>query len=520
MSPSTPRPKSKTPQALKNLAYEEFLPVFDGFSEGVIITDHEGTIVYYNTAMGAIDDLTAEDVLNKTILEVYDLDESTSLVMQCIRQRRALVDRALVYRTRMGRFSNSIHTVFPLYKGHRLVGTICLVREYNVLEETIASISIPRPKAVQPNDTRYTFDSIIGEDPEFLRAVNTAQMAANTPSPVMLYGETGTGKELFAQAIHNLSDHSKRRYTPVNCAAIPENLLEGILFGTSKGAFTGARNKEGLFGRTNGGTLFLDELNAMAIGLQAKILRVIQERRVRRLGSLRETAIDLKIISSVNQEPHLAIAENCLRPDLFYRLGVVFIPLPPLRERPGDIELLAIHFLKKHSQVLNKRVVAIADEVLKLFHNYHWPGNVRELEHVIEGALNIVSTSSTLKLLHLQSHLPTWHRLKTQNAPMPVMELKNARSDTSIPASTQAPGDTIAQTGGPSGSLTASQDALERRAIEEALTLNQGHVTRAAGSLGISRQLLHYKMKKHALRRTDFTGPAPGERSATDPDNT
>lgn len=508
MSPLKPSHRTKTPQALKNLGYEEFLPVFDGFSEGVIITDHEGTIVYYNAAMAAIDDLSTEDALNKTVLEVYDLDEDTSLVMQCIKQRRPLVDRALVYRTRMGRFSNSIHTVFPLYKHQRLVGTICLVREYNVLEETIASISIPRPKAVRPNDTRYTFESIIGEDPELLRSLNTARMAANTPSPVMLYGETGTGKELFAQAIHNHGDRTKRRYTPVNCSAIPENLLEGILFGTSKGAFTGARNKEGLFGRTNGGTLFLDELNSMAIGLQAKILRVIQERRVRRLGSLRETAIDLKIISSVNQEPHLAIAENCLRPDLFYRLGVVFIPLPPLRERPGDIELLAIHFLKKHSQVLNKGVMTIDDEVLKLFQNYHWPGNVRELEHVIEGALNMITTSSTLKLLHLQSHLPTWHRLKAQNAPLPVTDLKSPRSDPSIPASKRAAGDTIAQTGGPNGSLTASQDALEKRAIEEALTLNQGHVTRAAGRLGISRQLLHYKMKKHAIRRTDFTGSA------------
>ncbi|MDJ0784679.1 MAG: sigma 54-interacting transcriptional regulator [Desulfosarcinaceae bacterium] len=494
----------KTPQALTSLRYEEFLPVFDGFSEGVIITDRHGTIVYYNTAMAAIDDLPPEEALGKTVLEVYDLDENTSVVMQCLQQRRPLIDRALVYRTRMGRFSNSIHTVFPLFKGHRLAGAICLVREYNVLEETIASISIPRAKAVRSTETLYTFDGIIGEDPEFLRSVNTARMAANTPSPVMLYGETGTGKELFAQAIHSHSDRAKRRYTPVNCAAIPENLLEGILFGTSKGAFTGARNKEGLFGRTNGGTLFLDELNAMAIGLQAKILRVIQERKVRRLGSLRETPIDLKIISSVNQEPHVAIAENCLRPDLFYRLGVVFIPLPPLRERPGDIEVLSLHFLAKHSHALGKRVVAIADEVLQIFHNYHWPGNVRELEHVIEGALNMITTSSTLKLLHLQSHLPTWHRLRGSK------ETLSASNGLAVAAPHLCPPPTTIQRTAPGGSapvegnLAASQAALERQTIEEALARHQGHVTRAAESVGISRQLLHYKMKKHGLQRSDF----------------
>jgi arginine utilization regulatory protein len=290
----------------------------------------------------------------------------------------------------------------------------------------------------------------------------------------------------------------------VNCAAIPENLLEGILFGTSKGAFTGARDKEGLFGRTNGGTLFLDELNSMAIGLQAKILRVIQERKVRRLGSLRETPIDLKIISSVNQEPHVAIAANCLRPDLFYRLGVVFIPLPPLRQRPGDIEHLSLHFLEKHSRALGKRVVAIADEVVGIFQKYQWPGNVRELEHVIEGALNMITTSATLKLLHLQSHLPTWHRLMASKTPPAFSDSPAPPASHLSPPPKPEPLTERGQPSPPDGNLVASQAALERQAIENALLRHQGHVTRAAKSIGISRQLLHYKMKKHGLRRSDY----------------
>ena len=302
-----------------DIGYKEFLPFFDGFSEGLIIVDRQATIIYYNPTMTAIDDLDASDVLGKKVVDVYDLSAEDSYIMQCLQSRQPIVDRALLYRTRWGKIANTLHTVFPLFKDGRLAGAICMVREYNLLEETISSVSLPRPKLALPNETQFDFDAIVGSNVDFLRVVNTAKMAARTPSPVMLYGETGTGKELFAQAIHNRSENRQGRYTAVNCAAIPENLLEGLLFGTTRGAFTGARDKIGLFERASGGTLFLDELNSMAIRLQAKILRVVQERRVRRLGSLREKPVDFKLISSVNTEPHVSIAENNLRPDLFTR---------------------------------------------------------------------------------------------------------------------------------------------------------------------------------------------------------
>ena len=398
-----------------DIGYKEFLPFFEGFGEGLLITDRTGTVIYYNPTMAAIDELDPGDVLGKKIVDIYDLTDDSSMIMQCLKNRRPIVDRPLLYRTRRGKVANTIHTVFPLLRHGRLEGAICLVREYNLLEETISSVSMPRPKRVLPNETQFDFDSIVGSNIDFLRAVNTARMAAKTPSPVMLSGETGTGKELFAQAIHNESERKHRRYTAVNCAAIPENLLEGLLFGTTSGAFTGARNKPGLFERASGGTLFLDELNTMATSLQAKILRVIQERKVRPLGSLRETEIDIKIISSVNKEPHTAIAENNLRPDLFYRLGVVFIPIPPLRERKEDIELLARHFLTKHSRALNREVTDISSDVLALFNEYDWPGNVRELEHVIEGAINLVVSSRTIERRHLQSHLTAWQRLRRKS---------------------------------------------------------------------------------------------------------
>jgi arginine utilization regulatory protein len=197
-----------------NIGYEEFLPVFDGFSEGVLIVDRWGRIIYYNNSMATIDDLIPDDVLGMTVTDVYDLSDDSSVIMQCLKTQAPIVDRPLLYRTRRGKVANTIHTVFPLFKRDRLEGAICLVRDYNVLEETISSISIPRSKRLLPNDTRFDFDAIVGTNIDFLRAVNTAKMAAATPSPVMLCGETGTGKELFAQAIHNHSGRKSSRYRP------------------------------------------------------------------------------------------------------------------------------------------------------------------------------------------------------------------------------------------------------------------------------------------------------------------
>jgi arginine utilization regulatory protein len=491
-----------------DIGYEEFLPFFDGFSEGLLIVDQTGTIIYYNPAMAAIDELEPEDVPGKKVIDIYELSDEDSLVMQCLQNRQPIIDRPLLYRTRRGKVANTIHTVFPLFKHDELKGAICLVREYNVLEETISSVSIPRPKRLLPNETRFDFDAIVGNNIDFLRAVNTAKMAAKTPSPVMLYGETGTGKELFAQAIHNHSGRKSNRYTAVNCAAIPENLLEGLLFGTTSGAFTGARNKQGLFERASGGTIFLDELNSMPTGLQAKILRVIQERKVRRLGSMHEIEIDLKIISSVNKEPHMAIAENALRPDLFYRLGVVFIPIPPLRERKEDIVLLARHFLAKHSRALNRQVSDISGDVLTLFNDFDWPGNVRELEHVIEGAINLVVSSRAIERRHLQSHLVTWQRLRGQPDAVqpPLAGTPGGKPDAS---GLTWRGPAVASTGsgrseGRGKGLLATQADHEKLAITDALAACRGNITRAAESIGISRQLFNYKMKKYNIDREDY----------------
>jgi arginine utilization regulatory protein len=499
----TDRIKNRTLPHDLELDHVDYLSVFNDFDEGVIITNMAGEIVYYNDAMAKIDDLDPDDALGKKVTEIYDLTEDTSNIIECIKNGRPIVNRHFFYRTRMGKVANTIHRVFPLLRDGRQIGTICLVKDYNVLEETIASVAIPKKKSNLNNGTVYTFGDIIGENPAFMRVVNTAVMSANSPSPVMLYGETGTGKELLAQSIHNHSSRSKQQYIPVNCAAIPENLLEGILFGTSKGAFTGAMNKPGLFERASGGTLFLDEVNAMSISLQAKILRVLQEKRVRRVGALKEIDIDLKIISSVNQEPHRAIEDGTLRPDLFYRLGVVFIAIPPLREKRDDIEKLIQHFLDKHSRALGKGIPRVSEEVMVLFNRYPWPGNVRELEHVIESAMNLVQPNEVIKFNHLRGHFSA----QFNNWPDESNFTDSARRITTAP-----PADDHAKLDSSNNQAArASAKSLmeiraqgEKTAIINALVNTNGHVSRAAESIGISRQLLHYKMKKYHLNRTDF----------------
>ena len=207
---------------------------------------------------------------------------------------------------------------------------------------------------------------------------------------MLIYGETGTGKELFAQSIHYEGIRKDGPFIAQNCAAIPETLLEGILFGTEKGGFTGAIQRKGIFEQANGGTLLLDEINSMSNELQAKLLRVLQEGYIRRIGGVKDIPIDVKIIATTNEEPLESIKNGTLRKDLYYRLNVIYINIPPLRERKEDILVLSNHFIDKYNFILGKNIHGIEDEVLQCFYRHSWLGNVRELENAIEAAMNYV----------------------------------------------------------------------------------------------------------------------------------
>ncbi|WDP90050.1 MAG: sigma 54-interacting transcriptional regulator [Desulfobacter sp.] len=471
----------------------DFLSVLDRLDDGVMITDRRGTIHFYNRAQAKIDGIPAEEAMGMKVTQIYELNRRTSLVMQSIIHNASIKNKTFFYRTAAGKVVNSITSAYPLYtKTGKVNGAICFVKDYERLRR-----STPMPPR-EPfhtdlgNGTRFRFSDIIGSSHWLKKVIGIAKKAADSASPIMIQGETGTGKELVAQAIHNHSPRRDQKFVAVNCAAIPHDLLEGMLFGTSRGAFTGALDKPGLFEMAHGSTIFLDELLAMPVDLQAKLLRALQDKRVRRLGSLKETRVDVKIISSVNQDPRTAIREEKLRTDLYYRLGVVMVKLPPLRQRLDTMEELAGHFIKKYNTRLGTNVKSISREVMELFMAYRWPGNIRELEHLIEGAMNMAGQDEAMGIQHFGPGLDCLEHMDTECM------------DPAITMITQPPQLPVHEAAEPPENFTRTQKQREETAVKAAMTKAAGNVTRAAEILGISRQLLHYKLKKLGLRRVDF----------------
>lgn len=468
-----------------NCSAEVFLPIWELSSDGIIITDTSAKIIFYNDAMSRIDDLKPEEMIGQKTTDFYGSDHYPSLVMECLKKRKPILDYTCYYRTRHGRVINSICNTFPLTDNGMFKGVIAFTREYGGMEQEITSLEKLRSEANSGSSHISQFESLVGESPIFKKAISMARRAANTPTPIMLFGKTGTGKELFAKSIHNASWRRDKEFVAINCSAIPENLLEGILFGTAKGAFTGAMDKAGLFEQANGGSIFLDEINSMPIGLQSKLLRVLQDQQVRRVGGNHEKNIDVKLISAINRNPSECIQRNLLRQDLFYRLAVVYVRIPRLTERIGDIDLLISHFLEKHNKRLNKSIPGVSKELRDFLFSYDWPGNIRELEHIIEGGMNFARNGELLR----QSHLPAHISLRTTNdtkqesepvtlVPQPPVERKN--------------------------NLPHCRELFEKDKIQEILGNTGGNVSRSARILGISRQSLQYKMKRFDINRSDF----------------
>ncbi|HHT62569.1 MAG TPA: sigma 54-interacting transcriptional regulator, partial [Clostridia bacterium] len=274
--------------------------------------------------------------------------------------------------------------------------------------------------------------------------------------------------------LHNYSSHSQEPFIAINCAAIPETLLESSLFGTVKGAFTGAVDNPGLFEQAGKGTLFLDEINSMSPALQAKLLRVLQEKYVRRLGGKTDIPIYCRVISSINVDPWECISRGELRKDLFYRIAVISLYVPPLRERKDDIDILIDYFLKKFQKIYGRRSIKISPEMRIFLMKYQWPGNVRELEHVIESAITMLGEDKIIKT----DHLPQYLKIKLSQQEQGILDI-----------TTREP-----------GTLSHILAEVESQAIKEALRKYQGNITKAAAALGISRQNMQYRMRKLGIK--------------------
>ncbi|HVQ76317.1 MAG TPA: sigma-54 dependent transcriptional regulator [Candidatus Binatia bacterium] len=320
------------------------------------------------------------------------------------------------------------------------------------------------------------FDELIGRSEPLKRVVGMAQRAAPTDVTILIEGESGTGKEVLARAIHRSSIRRDGPFVPVNCAAIPEGLLESELFGHERGAFTGAvRAKPGRFEIAREGTLLLDEIGDMPLSMQAKILRALQEREVERVGGVRAVGVDVRVIAATHQDLDTLVAEGKFRSDLFYRLQGVRLRLPALRERIDDLPLLITNLLERAAQRLSRPMAMVSTEALRCLWSYQWPGNIRELQHVLEGAMVL---SDGVILLE---HLPPAIQRATAARPAPAV------LDAGAPA---GPQETVA------GTLDDALEDWERRAILEALRKSDGVQARAAKTLGISERSLWYRVKK------------------------
>lgn len=468
--------------------FENILTMID---VGVHLIDDKGVTVFYNDKMAEIDGLERDEVLGRTIFHLYpSLTLETSTLAKVLQTGKEVADTIQSYVNVGGKRITTINRTYPLFEDGRLIGALEVAKDItNIvhLHDQILDLRHQLYISKQKNSriagtARYHFSDLIGQSQPFLEAVAYAKKASRTSSPVFISGATGTGKELFAQSIHNAGVRRNNPFIAQNCAAVPADLMEGIMFGTARGAFTGAVDRAGLFEQANGGTLFLDELNNLDLMLQAKLLRVLQDGMVRRIGGTTEQQVNVRILAAMNMDPQEALDKGLLRRDLFYRLSVVNLSLPPLAQRAEDIPLLAQHYIDKFNPMFGMKISGLAPAVLEGLLRYPWPGNVRELGHAIEAAYNRMELEDETIEPH---HMPFLLKETNGAALAAAPRMQEAKHDTDAGA----------------GKITDRMKQLEREAIVAALQENGYNISLAAQALGIKRQALQYKLTRYGIAR-------------------
>ncbi len=463
--------------SVENLLIKSSQLIMNDLEEGIHIVDLDGMTRVYNKAMSEIEGLKTKQVMNKHLLDIFpDWTRENSTLLTVLETKEKIENREQHYVNLKGKEITTINTTLPIFDGEKLIGAVEVSRNLTTvsnMSEQIIELQQqliapkPQPKAIKS----YHFDELIGRNPLYVQAINLAQKAAKSLSSVLIFGETGTGKEMFAQSIHYASERSKQPFIAQNCAAIPENLLEGILFGTEKGSFTGAISRPGLFEQASGGTLFLDEINSMSLGLQAKLLRVLQESYVRRIGGSKDIPINVRIISATNESPAHLIEKGLLRKDFYYRINVIFIKIPSLNERVEDIPLLVDYFLRDYNQRLGKDVWMLSEDLMQAFKMYEWEGNIRELKNFIESAMNLVTDEHVITKEHMPSHVAEV-LLEKNKYQVDELEIDD---------------------------LNLYLEAIERKIIVKTLYQYDNNITKASHALNLSRQNLQYKIKKYQI---------------------
>ncbi|MDR2611629.1 MAG: sigma 54-interacting transcriptional regulator [Deltaproteobacteria bacterium] len=502
MSPDTPQSNTVIDLQvfLEALAFgpEQLKLIFDNFPLGVIVTDTSGRVIYYNDAHARIDGIGIEEMLGRKEIEALAPITGPNVMSICQKTGKPILGYIYPYRTFKGRVVNAAYWVFPVKRGREVTASLCFTQP--LLSEYNPTRPYTNPPVQWPGTTpiRVRTTNIVGRNPEFLKAVYSVKSNAANHFPVLISGETGSGKELLAKLTHQASPRRSKPYLAINCSAIPSNLLEGLLFGTAKGSFTGAIDRPGMLAEANGGTLYLDELDSMPMELQPKLLRAIQEMRTYRIGSTVPVDLDLKLVVSIGSSPHVALSSGRLRPDLFYRVAVVLVNIPPLRQRLDDLEPLSDFFINKYNNILGKQALKIDAPLWEVMRKYHWPGNVRELEHMLAGSIAQVSDEIVIGLQHVHEHyLHAFSAVPAPEAGPAAGAMIPPDGNGALLAFTPPDRDR-----GDSGFLARLREEEER--LRHALGRNRGNITAAARELKISRQLMGYRLRKFGIRAKDY----------------
>lgn len=447
--------------SLGDIIPEVIESVFDGF----VLANRAGYIEFISEKYCSFLGVIKEDVLGKHVTEVIQ------------NTRMHIVIRTGVAEFNMPQMIKNnymVATRVPIIRRGELIGAVGTVIFKNVdevyklnhaLVEMEKTLENYKGRFRLENSSNYSFEDIIGASYSIRNTKRLAEKAAETDSNVLLLGESGTGKEIFAHSIHHRSRRHNGPFVKVNCSAIPRELLESELFGYEAGSFTGAskNGKAGKFEIAHKGTIFLDEIGDMPLYMQVKLLRVIQEREVERVGSIRPRRIDVRIIAATNRDLEGMVKNNSFREDLYYRLNVMSIGIPPLRDREGDIELLIIRIMETMERKFNKSCKGITSVAMNNLVNYHWPGNIRELQNVVERAYNLLDDGEAIDNKHIIGHISGHDN---------QMEIKT---------------------------LEETMREVERKALQQAISACNGNRSKAAKALNISRATLYEKLNKYNM---------------------
>ncbi|CAN7331655.1 sigma 54-interacting transcriptional regulator [Rossellomorea sp. LjRoot5] len=436
--------------------------------DAISVVDEEGKGIMINPAYTRITGLPREEVIGKPA--TADISEGESIHLKVLQTRRAI--RGTRMRVGPNR-KEVIVNVAPIIVNNKLKGSVGVIHDMSEIQSLTQELDRAR-RIIRTLEAKYMFEDIIGDSEEMMIPIEQAKLGAKTPATVLLRGESGTGKELFAHAIHNASDRKFNKFLRVNCAALSESLLESELFGYEEGAFSGAKRggKRGLFEEANNGSIFLDEIGELSANTQAKLLRVLQENEIVRVGGTKSIQINVRVIAATNVNLEKGIADGSFREDLYYRLNRMPIQIPPLRQRKSDIPLISEALIAKINQDYGRNVEGVTAAAMNKLMNYHWPGNVRELENVLGRAIIFMN----------------YNEVQIDGKHLPQLE------------NTAKPFVNVAELPYQGAEDLASQvEKYEKNIIQNVLEQNNGNKTATAKALNVSVRNLYYKIEKYNI---------------------